>query len=62
MMIIRHAKYIICILFLFIWIRGNPTPRKAHFMDPGERVKSRLSQTLIKSAHPNWNSRPAVQI
>jgi hypothetical protein len=48
--------------FFFIWIRGNPTPRKTHFMDPGERVKSRLSQTLIKSARPNWNSRPAVQI
>jgi hypothetical protein len=62
MMIIRHAKYIICILFLFIWIRGNPTPRKAHFMDPGEFVKLRLSQALIKSARPDSNSRPAVQI
>jgi hypothetical protein len=53
MMTIRHAKYIICIPFFFIWIRGNPTPRKVHFMDPGERVKSRLFQTLIKSARPN---------
>jgi len=44
----------------FFWIRGNPTPRKAHFMGPGERVKPRLSQALTRGARPDSNSRPAV--
>jgi len=31
-------------------------------MDPGERVKSRLSQALIKGTRPDSNSRLVVQI
>ena len=31
-------------------------------MGLGERVKSRLSQALIRDARPDSNSRPAVQI
>jgi hypothetical protein len=31
-------------------------------MGPGERVKSRLSQVLIKDIRPDSNSRHAVQI
>jgi hypothetical protein len=31
-------------------------------MGLGERVKPQLSQALIKGAHPDSNSRPAVQI
>jgi len=49
-------------LIFFFWIRGNPTPRKAHFVGPGERVKPRLSQALTRDACPDSNSRPAVQI
>jgi len=30
-------------LSLFFWIRGNPTPWKAHFVGLDERVKPRLS-------------------
>jgi hypothetical protein len=47
---------------IFFWIQGNPTPRKAHFVSPGERVKPRLSQALTRGARPDLNSRPAVQI
>jgi len=46
----------------FFWIRGNLTPRKAHFMGLGERVKPRLSQALTRGARTDSNSRPAVQI
>jgi hypothetical protein len=46
----------------FFWNRENSSPWKAHFVDPGERVKPRLSQTLTRVAHPDSNSRPAVQI
>jgi hypothetical protein len=46
----------------FFWIRGNPTPRKAYFVGPGERVKPRLSQALTRGARPDSNWRPAVQI
>jgi hypothetical protein len=46
----------------FFWIRGNPTPRKAHFVGSGERGKLWLSQTLTRGALPDSNSRPAVQI
>jgi len=46
----------------FFWIRGNLTPRKAHFVGLGEGVKPRLSQALTIDARPNLNSRPAVQI
>jgi hypothetical protein len=46
----------------FFWIRGNPTPRKAHFVGPGERVKPRLSQALTRGARPDSNSKLAVQI
>jgi hypothetical protein len=35
---------------------------KAYFIGPGEKVKLRLSQTLIKGARSYSNSRPAVQI
>jgi len=35
--------------------------RSEHFMGLGEGVKSRLFQTLIRDAHPDSNSRPAVQ-
>ena len=48
--------------YIFFWIRGNPTLQKAHFVDPDERVKPRLSQTLTRGARPDSNSRPAVQI
>ena len=46
----------------FFFIRGNPTSRKTHFVDSGERVKLRLSYALTRGTHPNLNSRPAVQI
>jgi len=46
----------------FFFIRGNSTIRKAHFVDLGERVKPRLSQTLTRDARLDSNSRPAVQI
>jgi hypothetical protein len=46
----------------FFWIRGNLTPRKAHFMGPGKGVKPRLSQALTRGACPDSNSIPAVQI
>jgi hypothetical protein len=46
----------------FFWIRGNPTPQKAHFMVPGEQVKPRLSQALTRNARPDSNLRLAVQI
>jgi hypothetical protein len=48
--------------FFFFWIRGNLTPRKAHFVGPGEGVKPWLSQALTRGARPDSNSRPAVQI
>jgi hypothetical protein len=48
--------------YFFFWIRGNPTPRKAHFVGPGEQVKPRLFQALTRGARPDSNSRPAVQI
>jgi hypothetical protein len=48
--------------FFFFWIRENPTSRKAHFVRPGEEVKSRLFQTLTRDACPDSNSRPAVHI
>jgi len=47
-------------IFFFIW--ENFTSRKAHFVDPGERVKPRLSQTFTRGARPDSNSRPIVQI
>jgi len=49
-------------VFFFFWIRGNLTPRKAHFVGPGEGVKPQLSQALTRDARPDSNSRPAVQI
>jgi hypothetical protein len=49
-------------LIFFFWIRGNPTPQKAHFMGPGEQVKPRLFQALTRGARPDSNSRPDVQI
>jgi len=52
----------IFLLIFFFLIRGNPTPRKLHFVGPGERVKPRLSQALTRGARPDSNSRPAVQI
>jgi len=48
--------------FLFFWIRGNPTSRKAHFVGSDERVKPQLSQALTSGARPDSNLRPAVQI
>jgi len=48
--------------FFFFWIRENPTSRKTHFVDPGKRIKPRLSQALTRSARPDSNSRPAMQI
>ena len=52
---------LILVIFFFS-IQGNPTPRKAHFVGPGERVKPWLSQDLTRGARPDSNSRPAVQI
>ena len=46
----------------FFRFEETPSPRKAHFMDPGERVKPRLSQALSRGARPDSNSRPTVQI
>ena len=60
--IVFQIIFCVKILFFFFWIRGNPTSRKTHFVGPGERVKPRLSQTLTRSARPDSNSRPAVQI
>ena len=37
-------------------------PRKTHFIGSGERVKPQLSQALTKGAHPDSNSRHAIQI
>jgi hypothetical protein len=54
--------YFYIFLLFFIWIRGNLTPRKAHFVGSGEGVKPRLYQALIKGARLDSNSRPAVQI
>jgi hypothetical protein len=48
--------------FFFFWIRGNLTPREAHFVGPGEGVKPWLSQTLTRGARLDSNSIPAVQI
>jgi hypothetical protein len=52
----------LCDMKLFFWIWGNLTPPKAYFVGPGEGVKPRLSQTLIKDARLDSNSRPTVQI
>jgi hypothetical protein len=49
-------------LLFFFWIRENLTPRKTHFVGPGEGVKPRLFQALIRDARPDSNSRPTVQI
>jgi hypothetical protein len=46
----------------FFLIRGNPTSRKTFFVGPGERVKPRLFQALTRSACPDSNLKPAVQI
>jgi hypothetical protein len=46
----------------FCWILGKLHPWKAYFVGPGERIKLRLSQALIRGARPDSNSRPAVQI
>jgi hypothetical protein len=48
------------IYIYFFWIRGNLTSRKTHFVGSGERVKYRLSQTLIRGACSNSNSKPHV--
>jgi len=50
------------IVHFFCWIRENPTPRKAHFVGQGERVKPQLSHALTRDARSDSNSRPAVQI
>ena len=54
--------YIFVLITFFFWIQGNPALRKAYFVGPGERVKSRLFQTLTRGARPDSNSRPTVQI
>ena len=59
---IAYIYIYICFDYFFFWIQGNPALRKAHFVGPGERVKSRLSQTLTRGARPDSNSRPTVQI
>jgi hypothetical protein len=46
----------------FFFIRENPTPRKAYFMGPDERVKHWLSQDFTKNTRSDSNSRPVVQI
>jgi hypothetical protein len=48
-------------IYLF-WIRENLIFWKAHFVGPGERLKPRLSQALIKDAHPDSNLRSVVHI
>jgi hypothetical protein len=48
--------------FFFFWIRENLIFRKAHFVDPGERIKYRLFQALTRGARLDSNTRPAVQI
>jgi hypothetical protein len=60
--ILMFYNYTLFFDYFFFWIQGNPTPRKAHFVGSGERVKPRLSQALTRGARPDSNSRPAVQI
>jgi len=55
------ALHLSRIIFFFGFEDTSPF-WKAHFVGPGEGVKSRLSQALTRGAHPNSNSRPAVQI
>jgi len=47
-------------LIYIFWIQENITFRKAYFVGSGEQVKHRLSQTFIKRARPNSNSKPDV--
>jgi hypothetical protein len=50
-------------MFVFFFLDSKkPYPWKAYFVGPGEGVKPRLFQTLIRDARPNSNSRPAMQI
>jgi hypothetical protein len=48
--------------FFFFNLRKPHSLQKMYFVDPGEEVKSRLFQALTRDAHPDSNSRPAVQI
>jgi len=50
------------LIFFFFLDSRKPHSPKTHFVDPGEGVKSRLSQALTRDARPDSNSRPAVQI
>jgi hypothetical protein len=54
--------YIFINSFFFFGFEKTSPPRKAHFVGPGEGVKPQLSQALTRGAHPDSNSRPAVQI
>jgi len=53
--------YIYIYIFFFEFEETSPS-QKVHFVGPGEGVKPRLSQALTRSARPDSNSRPAVQI
>jgi len=48
--------------FFFFGFEETSLLRKAYFVGPGEEIKPRLSQALIRGARPDSNLRPAVQI
>jgi len=59
----RHKNLLFFVgnLFFFGFEKTSPS-WKAYFVSSGEGVKPRLFQALTRSARPDSNSRPAVQI
>jgi hypothetical protein len=52
-------------LYIYIFFFGFEETSffwKTHFVGSGEGVKPRLSQALTRGAHPDSNSKSAVQI
>jgi hypothetical protein len=58
----KSFKMLSIYMFFFFGFEKTSSPRKVHFVGPGEGVKLRLSQALTRDARPDSNSRPAVQI
>ena len=58
----EEVHYNLNIYNFFFLDSRKPTFRKAHFVDPSEWVKLRLSQTLTRGTCPDSNSRFTVQI
>jgi hypothetical protein len=56
----KHSEIIIIIIIILE--SGNLTPQKTYFVSLSEWVKSRLSQTLTRSARTDSNSKPVMQI